>query len=51
MSEAQLRQLFTPFMQGDGSLNRKYEGSGLGLVVRHSEVAQIVVGLSMGRAQ
>ena len=28
-----LKQIFTPFLQLDAGLNRKYEGTGLGLVL------------------
>ena len=33
IAQAQLQQLFQPFVQGDSSTTRKYGGSGLGLVI------------------
>ena len=33
ISPEQLQRLFTPFVQGDSSTNRKYGGTGLGLVI------------------
>ncbi len=33
ISEEQLGRLFTPFVQADGSITRKYGGTGLGLVI------------------
>ncbi len=33
ISPENIKALFQPFMQADGSLNRKYEGTGLGLLI------------------
>ena len=38
ISEDDLARVFVPFVQSDGSLNRQYEGSGLGLPLPKSMV-------------
>ncbi|MDR2051403.1 MAG: response regulator [Deltaproteobacteria bacterium] len=38
ISEEQLSRLFTPFTQADGSITRRYGGTGLGLVITRSLV-------------